>query len=246
MHNSETQLRAIITGARAILEKNSFEEAARAIFDCCCELTGAISGYVALLDEHKRENELLFLEDGGLPCTVSHDLPMPIRGLREEAYREQKTVYDNDFMKSKWVEFMPEGHVILRNVLFAPLNLQGETVGIIGLANKPVDFTEDDASVATVFGELAAIALMNSRHIDQLELQKANLEETLGQIRTLEKLLPMCSGCKSIRDNDGAWVRVDTYIAKRTDTMFSHGMCPDCIKKLFPEYHDKMILDGDD
>lgn len=113
MHGSETQLRAIIKGARAILEKDSFDEAARAIFDRCCELTGAISGYVALLDEHKRENELLFLEDGGLPCTVSHDLPMPIRGLREEAYKDQKTVYDNDFMKSKWVEFMPEGHVIL-------------------------------------------------------------------------------------------------------------------------------------
>jgi GAF domain-containing protein len=236
MHNSEIQLQAIIKGARAILEKDSFVEAARAIFDCCCEMTGAISGYVALLDEHKRENELLFLEDGGLACTVSHDLPMPIRGLREEAYKKQKTVYDNDFMESKWVEFMPEGHVILRNVLFAPLSLQGETVGIIGLANKPVDFTEDDANVASVFGELAAIALMNSRNIDRLKHQKADLEETLGQIRTLEKLLPICSHCKSIRNNDGAWLRVDTYIAMQTDTMFSHGICPDCIKKFYPEY----------
>lgn len=244
MNHSEVKLQAIIKGARAILEKNSFHEAARAIFDCCCELTGAISGYVALLDEQKRENELLFLEDGGLSCTVSHDLPMPIRGLRAEAYKGQKTVFDNNFMKSAWVDFMPKGHVILRNVLFAPLNLQGEAVGIIGLANKPTDFTQDDADTATIFGELAAIALMNSRHIDQLKVQKASLEKTLAQVRTLEKLLPICSHCKSIRDDDGAWVRVDTYLARQTNATFSHGMCPACVKQLYPEYYDQVYPDN--
>ncbi|MBF0100445.1 MAG: GAF domain-containing protein [Desulfobacterales bacterium] len=62
-------------------------------------------------------------------------------------------MYNNDFMNSKWVEYMPEGHVLLRNVMFAPLNLEGKTVG---LANKPSDFTDDDAEIATVFGDIAA------------------------------------------------------------------------------------------
>ena len=47
------------------------------------------------------ENEVLFLEFGGLPCDVDPELPMPIRGLRAEAYRLKKAVYHNDFMNSE-------------------------------------------------------------------------------------------------------------------------------------------------
>ncbi len=74
---------------------------------------------------------------------------MPIRGLRATAYETHKAVYENDFMQSEWVEFMPEGHVAMRNVLFAPLNIEGETVGLIGLANKPTDFTDEDTETAS-------------------------------------------------------------------------------------------------
>jgi PAS domain S-box-containing protein len=94
---------------------------------------------------------------------------MPIRGLREEAYRTGKAVYHNDFSNSEWVEFMPEGHASLDNVLFAPLMIEGEVVGLLGLANKPDGFSEDDARIATAFGELASIALYNSRTLESLE-----------------------------------------------------------------------------
>lgn len=51
------------------------------------------------------------------------ELPMPIRGLRSVAYETHKAVFDNDFMKSEWIQFLPPGHVPMRNVMFAPLNL---------------------------------------------------------------------------------------------------------------------------
>ncbi|MBW1754494.1 MAG: GAF domain-containing protein [Deltaproteobacteria bacterium] len=54
---------------------------------------------------------------------------------------------------------MPIGHVILDNVLFAPLKIEGKARGLIGLANKPGDFTENDARIITAFSEFAAIAL---------------------------------------------------------------------------------------
>jgi signal transduction histidine kinase len=63
---------------------------------------------------------------------------------------------------------MPEGHVALDNVLFAPLILQGKAVGLLGLANKPDGFTDDDAHMAFSFGELASVALMNSRTLESL------------------------------------------------------------------------------
>ena len=232
----QANLQAVINAARAIFQKNTFIETARAIFDYSRELTGAVSGYVALLSEDEQENEVLFLEAGGIPCTVDPDLPMPIRGLRSTVYETHKPVYENDFMNSKWVRFMPKGHVAMRNVLFAPLNLEGSTVGLIGLANKPADFTDKDAQIATIFGELAAIALMVSRNRDLLNEQTRLLENALAQVRTLHGLLPMCSNCKKIRDDKGYWRKVETYIAEHTDAKITHGFCPECLEKLYPKY----------
>ena len=163
------ELSAMLEGTKAIVSYDSFEKTARAIFDCCTKLTGATAGYVALLSDDGSENEVLFLEAGGRPCSVDPELPMPIRGLRAVAYHTGKAAYDNDFWNSKWMKFMPKGHVTMDNVLFAPLNIAGKTVGIMGIANKPGGFTENDAKLATVFGEMAAIALNNSRTRDALE-----------------------------------------------------------------------------
>jgi len=96
-------------------------------------------------------------------------LPMPIRGLREQVYRTSQAVYDNDFSSSEWMQLLPDGHVCLDNVLFAPLAIQGIVVGLIGLANKPGGFTDNDARLAWAFGELAAIALLNRRTMEMLE-----------------------------------------------------------------------------
>ena len=172
---------AAIRMAHSILEKKSFKEAAHAVFESCRELTGAQSGYVALLSRDGKENEVLFLESGGLPCSVDPDLPMPVRGLRADAYRMRAAVYENDFMNSRWVQYMPDGHVELRNVIFAPLCIEQETVGIIGLANKPFDFSEDDVKLVTVLGELAALALENSRLIERLNNITKDLFVTLHE-----------------------------------------------------------------
>lgn len=239
----EGELSAFIAGARAVLGNRGFEETARAIFDLCREITGAASGYVALLSPSGEENEVLFLESGGLACSVNPELPMPIRGLRAEAYRHRKAVFDNDFMKSEWVRFMPRGHVVLRNVLFAPLVLEGRAVGLIGLANKPGDFTENDAKVAATFGELAAIALRNNRDLDERrraeaerEMVIAELKKALGEVKTLSGLLPICSFCKKIRNDEGYWSRIEEYIHQHSGAQFTHGLCPDCARKHYPDF----------
>ncbi|MBN2307633.1 MAG: GAF domain-containing protein [Candidatus Hydrogenedentes bacterium] len=242
--SDQAKLKAVINGARAILERKSFVESSRAIFDYCCALTGAVSGYVALLSENGEENEVLFLEAGGRPCTVDPNLPMPIRGLRAVCYETHEPVYENDFMHSEWARFMPEGHVAMQNVLFAPLNIEGRTVGVMGLANKPGDFTDEDGEIAAVFGELAAVALSNSRYIDLLHEKTASLEKAIAQIKTLRGLLPMCSRCKRIRDDEGFWTRVEAYLAHHTDALVSHGLCPDCLQELYPEEAKRILKDG--
>jgi len=174
---------ALLMASRAVLEQRDFTATARTIFDIGKNITGATAGYVALLSSTGEENEVLFLDAGGRPCTVDPYLPMPIRGLRAESYRHRKTVFDNDFHNSEWMSFMPAGHVRLDNVMFAPLIVEGTAVGIIGLANKDGGFTDEDARIATALGDIAAIALMNSRNLEKL---KASIGERDVLMRELQ------------------------------------------------------------
>lgn len=61
------------------------------------------------------------------------------------------------------------------------------------------------------------------------------LKEVLDEIRTLRGILPICCECKKIRDDKGHWDHIECYISSRTDAEFSHGICPDCSKKLYHE-----------
>jgi len=174
---SVSNINLLLNASYSILETNNFQVTSRNIFDACSKVIGAKAGYVALLSEDGMENELLFLEDGGINCTVDHNLPMPIRGLRAEAYKSGKVVYDNNFMKSDWIKYMPEGHMDLPNVLFAPLRIKGKTLGIMGFSNKDGDFTSSDAMIAGVFGDYASIALQNSRFVESIEQHAKDLAD---------------------------------------------------------------------
>ncbi len=173
--------RILLDGAGAVLRHSDFATAARAIFDLCRGLSGATSGYVALLSDEGDENEVLFLEAGGLPCTVDPELPMPARGLREVAYRTRHPAVDNAFASSRWAELMPSGHVELRNVLFAPLLIDGAPAGLIGLANKPADFDDDDVRMVEALASLAAISLRDSRTLDALRAREAAYRDLYEQ-----------------------------------------------------------------
>jgi diguanylate cyclase (GGDEF)-like protein len=159
---------ALLKSARAILDNQDFETSAQELFNYCKNVTGATSGYVALLTPDGAENEVLFLDSGGRTCNVDESLPMPIRGLRETAYRTLKGVYDNSFADSKWIQYMPEGHMRLDNVLFAPLIIEQHAVGLIGLANKADGFTQRDIDFVTAISDIAALALRNSRNLETL------------------------------------------------------------------------------
>lgn len=127
----QAQMSALLEAARAVLDYREFRTAARFVYESCKEAIGAGAGYVALLSKEGTENEVLFLDSGGIDCTVDPALPMPIRGLRREAYLGACTVYENDFGRSAWHDLLPDGHVTLDNVLFAPLLVDGKAVGVL-------------------------------------------------------------------------------------------------------------------
>jgi phosphoserine phosphatase RsbU/P len=60
----------------------------------------------------------------------------------------------------------------------------------------------------------------------------SELEQALAQVKQLQGLLPICSYCKSIRDDQNYWQRVENYISEHTDAQFSHGICPNCYETI--------------
>ncbi len=69
----------------------------------------------------------------------------------------------------------------------------------------------------------------------ELQERTAQLEQSLADVRTLSGLIPICCNCKSIRNDDGFWEQVEQYIAEHSEANFSHSICPDCFRKLYPD-----------
>jgi two-component system, cell cycle sensor histidine kinase and response regulator CckA len=64
----------------------------------------------------------------------------------------------------------------------------------------------------------------------------AHLNETLSKVKTLSGLLPICASCKKIRDDHGYWQKLETFVHEHSEAEFSHSICPDCMRLLYPEF----------
>jgi hypothetical protein len=67
---------------------------------------------------------------------------------------------------------------------------------------------------------------------------RARIREAVDQVKVLRGLLPICAGCKKIRDDKGYWDRIESYVQKHSYAEFSHGICPDCIQIYYPSFAD--------
>lgn len=72
----------------------------------------------------------------------------------------------------------------------------------------------------------------------KLEENLRQLKDAFSEIKTLSGLLPICAVCKKIRDDSGYWHQIEQYIRTHSDADFSHSVCPDCARKLYPELSD--------
>ncbi len=88
-----------------------------------------------------------------------------------------------------------------------------------------------------VFNRLLALLAIWTTAI--LSVQRKTIyderEKVLLELKTLSGLLPICASCKKIRDDKGYWEQIESYITNHSEAVFSHGICPDCIKKLYPD-----------
>ncbi len=122
---------------------------------------------------------------------------------------------------------------------------------------KPFDHTEvrQLASALTEKWNFAKKARLNMEQLEQLVGQRTEelnatlgernkaikeLQSALDRIKVLSGLVPICANCKKIRDDKGYWNQIEEYIIAHSDAEFSHGICPECIKELYPDIYERM------
>lgn len=86
-----------------------------------------------------------------------------------------------------------------------------------------------------VIGVARDITLQRERELERERLID-ELQRALQQVRVLSGIIPICTSCKSIRNDAGYWTRVEQFISEHSGAHFTHGLCPDCVERLYPDF----------
>ncbi len=120
---------------------------------------------------------------------------------------------------------------------------KGYESGAVDYLFKPIE-PEIIRSKVSVFLEMHRQRRLIEEQSALLAAKLAALEDALEHIKILRGILPICAQCKRIRNDKGYWEQVEHYICQHSEAGFSHGICPDCLRKDYPELADE-VLNGD-
>ncbi len=121
-----------------------------------------------------------------------------------------------------------------------PVKYNGQLVAVLNLASRTYDEipvnarTALEAIAAQIGGVIARVRIEEEHEKIIKELKKA-----LDKVKTLSGLIPICANCKKIRDDRGYWTQVEEYVRDHSDAEFSHSICPECMKLLYPDFTGK-------
>ncbi|MBF0559178.1 MAG: response regulator [Nitrospirae bacterium] len=130
-------------------------------------------------------------------------------------------------------------------------------VPIIYMTAHSEEGTIERAKVTGPYGYLLKPVIAKELHIaveiaiykhkiDKEKEQLTNdLRNALDKVKLLSGMLPICASCKKIRNDQGYWEQVEVFIRDHSEAEFSHGICPECVKKLYPDYSDKILRKKD-
>jgi len=133
---------------------------------------------------------------------------------------------------------------------YAPIrNERGGTVALVGtdiaagtVGSKLVVVRIGNAlaflAVAALILALVRLYFQQSKLAHEREGLVSELREALANVRTLSGLLPICASCKKIRTDGGDWQKLETYVGQHSNAEFSHSICPECTRKLYPELQE--------
>lgn len=108
----------------------------------------------------------------------------------------------------------------------------GSTIHLSLTISPILDHGKNVTSTSTIARDITDLKRVEAER----EKLVCELQTALSHVKTLSGLLPICAGCKKIRDDRGYWQQVDIYIKRNSNAEFTHGLCPDCMHSYYPEY----------
>jgi len=117
--------------------------------------------------------------------------------------------------------------------------LNDEELGVQLVQAGAQDYLMKDMASGLLLSRTLRYAIERKRAFLERERLVRDLQEAVAELKTLSGLLPICSNCKKVRDDKGYWTQIEAYIQQRSAARFSHGICPDCMEKLYPDYRPK-------
>ena len=190
-------------------------------------MTHSEVGFFHVVSDDQREIVLTTWNAAALAnCRIPDQRHYPIEqaGIWVDCVRTRQPTVVNDYRRAAGTKGLPEGHFPLRRFMSVPVIDHDKVRIIFGVGNKRFPYRAVDVE------RLKIVATELVRLIERQRMDR-ELHEAAHQIQALSGLIPICAWCKKLRDDDGYWSSVESYLAGHTHATFTHGICPECKKK---------------
>jgi PAS domain S-box-containing protein len=192
-----------------------------------------------LVDAVKAFIFTVIVKDGHAVCTIHYPGVFHVTGYTEEEYAAQPQLWLNMIhADDKEIVFQQIAR-LLRGETPPPIKhrITHKNGSICWLRNTSIPVFDSQGKLIAYDGLVVDISKVEFAEAKE-ERQIAELTSALAMVKALHSLLPICSSCKKIRDDKGYWQQIDAYIAGHFSAIeFTHGICPNCAKRLYPQYY---------
>ena len=137
--------------------------------------------------------------------------------------------YDEEFLLSR-IQYILANSELRKGSIHTEMGIE------IFFAGQKHFISSDRMQILDLLFSMFYNVIQNNRELEQANRE---LKEALETVKTLEGFIPICANCKKIRDDEGYWHQVETYIQEHSEAEFSHGICPECTKKLYPDFYEE-------
>jgi AmiR/NasT family two-component response regulator len=155
------------------------------------------------------------------PDVILLDLEMPVMNGFEAAQRI--------------LEDYPTPIVVLTAYGTTALLQKASIMGVGAYLVKPPNAWEIERAITIAIARFEDLMALRQLNVE-LKARNQELQAALTKVKTLSGLLPICASCKKIRNDQGYWQQVELYFREHSELEFSHGLCPDCVRILYPDF----------
>lgn len=232
-----------------MVDTNTLDEIIQRGLDEAVRLTGSRIGYFHFVNADQATIRLYtWSTHTKTICTTveATHYPLAQAGIWVDCVHRREPVIHNDYASEPHRKGLPQGHAVLVRDLGVPVFEEGRIAATLGVGNKEVAYDQDDVNLAQLLANTIWSIVQRKRMQEHLseqiaarteELRQRNeeLQQALADVQVLSGIVPICSYCKQIRDDQGYWNHLESYLSRHTEARFSHGICPACAKKEFPD-----------